>query len=96
MKEEEEIGKRVLNKHTGEAYEVIGFDADNSVYVLCKDGDVESRWSIEQYYQHFHTIKVYMTRDGRSIYKIDELPDFEFEDLTEAIKFATGDKDAKE
>ena len=42
------------------------------------------------------TIKVYMTRDGRSIYKIDGLPDFECEDLTDAIKFATGDKDAKE
>jgi|TARA_B100001939_G_scaffold146988_1_gene127370 hypothetical protein len=41
------------------------------------------------------TIKVYMTRDGRSIYKIDGLPDFECEDLTKAIKVATGDKDAK-
>ena len=55
MKEEEEIGKRVLNRHTGEEHEVIGFDADKLVYVLCKDGDVESRWSIELYYQHFHT-----------------------------------------
>ena len=41
------------------------------------------------------TIKMYDTPDGRKIYKIDGLPDFECEDLTKAIKVATGDKDAK-
>ena len=55
MKEEEEIGKWVLNKHTDEEYEVIGFDAKNRVYVLRNDGNRETRWSVKLYYQHFHT-----------------------------------------
>jgi hypothetical protein len=41
------------------------------------------------------TVKMFTTRDGRKIYKIDGLPDSECEDLARAIMDATGDKDAK-
>ena len=46
----------VLNKHTSEAFEIVGNDVRNGVYVLCKDGDVESRWAYRLVYRHFHRL----------------------------------------
>jgi hypothetical protein len=41
------------------------------------------------------TIKLYITPDGRTVYKIDGFPDLECEDLAKAMKIASGDSDAK-
>tara|TARA_B100000579_G_C22197158_1_gene561252 strand:- start:246 stop:446 length:201 start_codon:yes stop_codon:yes gene_type:complete len=40
-------------------------------------------------------IKLYITPDGRTIYKIDGLPDLECDDLAKAMMIASGDKNAK-
>jgi|TARA_B100001094_G_scaffold286225_1_gene300836 hypothetical protein len=40
-------------------------------------------------------IKLYITPDGRNIYKIDGLPDLECDTLAAAMIAASGDKDAK-
>ena len=40
-------------------------------------------------------IRLYITPDGRTVYKIDGFPDLECEDLAKAMKVASGDNDAK-
>jgi len=44
----------VLNKHTGGAYKVIGYEVENRVYVLGKHRGEESRWADYLFEQCFY------------------------------------------